>query len=68
VEAIGYWTELVEKGIGHYTRKTWISKGVLYAEISSAVVRSELMIIREELRKKINHKAGEEIIRQIVLR
>jgi|WetSurMetagenome_2_1015567.scaffolds.fasta_scaffold82216_2 hypothetical protein len=67
-EAVEYWIELVETGIGHYTRKTWLSKGVLYAEISSSVVRSELMMVREELRQRINRKAGSEIVRRIVLR
>jgi hypothetical protein len=67
-EAVEYWNELVEKGIGPYSKRAWISKGVLYAEISSPVVRNELLIIREEIRKKINEKAGAEVIRQIVLR
>ncbi len=67
-EVVEYWIELVETGIGHYTKKTSISKGVLYAEITSSVVRSELMMIREELRQRINKKAGAEIVRRIVLR
>jgi hypothetical protein len=66
--AVEYWNELVEKGIGHYSGRVWISKGVLYAEITSPVVRNELMIIREEIRKKINEKTGAEVVRQIVLR
>jgi len=48
--AVEHWNELVEKGIGHYSKRAWISKGVLYAEITSPVVRNALLIIREEIR------------------
>jgi hypothetical protein len=51
-----------------YCRSVHISKGTLYAEISSSVARAELLAIREELRTKINQKMGAEIIHKIMLR
>lgn len=68
VQAIECWNEIFGKKMGQYIRSVHLSKGVLMAEISSSVVRAELMMHREELRRQINEKMGEEIVRKIVLR
>ena len=68
VNLIAAWEEMVGKAIATRTRKVWIKEGVLYVHLSSSVVRSELLMLREELRKKLNEKAGAEVIREIVLK
>lgn len=62
------WEELVGKAINKYTRNVYMFDGILYVEISSAVVKAELMMMREEIRRKMNETAGEELIRKIVFK
>lgn len=68
VDIVEGWEQLLGKTIAHYTRNLYIQNGVLYAEISSAVVKNELFLMREEICRRINENAGEEIIRRIVFK
>ncbi len=68
VEVVEYWYELMGKPFTAYTRSISLSNGILLVEISSPVVKSELIMNREELRCRINEKVGEEIVRKIVFR
>ncbi|MCG6190975.1 DUF721 domain-containing protein [Maribellus maritimus] len=68
VDALHYWEELLGKTISNYTTNIYIARKVLYVKISSSVVKNELLMMREEIRQKINEKAGEEIVQKIVFR
>ena len=68
VDAVQGWEDLLGKTIAHYTRNIYIRNKVLYVEISSSVVKNELFMMREEIKRKINEKEGEEIIRTIVFK
>ena len=68
VNLINSWEELVGKAIASRTSKVYIRDHILYIRLNSSVARNELMMLREALRKKLNEKAGKEIIREIVLR
>ena len=65
---ISSWEEVTGKAIASRTKKLYIRDGILYVHLSSSVVRNELLMLRQELMKKLNRKAGSEIIRDIVLR
>jgi len=58
----------VGKAISSRTDKVYIRDGVLYVHLKSSIVRNELMMIREALREKLNNQAGEEIIKEIILK
>jgi predicted nucleic acid-binding Zn ribbon protein len=62
------WEEVVGKAISSRTSKIYIKDHVLHVHLNSSVVRSELLMLREELRKKLNEKAGNEVIKDIVFR
>ncbi len=68
VALISSWEEVTGKAIASRTKKLYIRDGILYVHLSSSVVRNELLMLRQELMKKLNRKAGSEIIRDIVLR
>ncbi|MBT3383942.1 MAG: DUF721 domain-containing protein [Prolixibacteraceae bacterium] len=68
VDVVQSWEDLLGKTIAGYTRNIYISKKILYVEISSAVAKSELIMMREEIRKKLNEKAGGEVIEKIVFK
>jgi len=65
---INSWEETVGKAISSRTTKIYIRDHILYVHLSSSVVRNELLMLREELKEKLNQKAGSEVIKEIVLR
>ncbi len=62
------WESMVGKAISNRTSKIYIKDKVLFVHLKSPVVRNELMMIREALREKLNREAGEEIVKEIVLK
>ena len=68
VDVVQGWEALLGKTIAHYTRNIYIRNRILYVEISSAVVKNELFLMREEITRRINENAGTDIIDRIVFR
>jgi len=68
VGIIGSWEEIVGKAISSRTTNVYIKDGILYVTLKSSVVRNELIMLREELRHKLNEKAGAEVIKEIVFK
>jgi len=68
VDIVQSWPELLGKTISRYTRNIYFSKGILYVEISSPVVKNELIMVRENIRSRLNQQAGEEIVTKIVFK
>lgn len=68
VDVVQGWEDLLGKTIAHYTKSISLNNKVLYVEISSSVVKNELFMMREEIRRKINEKAGEEIVARIIFK
>lgn len=66
--ALNAWEELMGRAVSQYTKRLYISKKVLYIHLSSAVLRSELSLCREQLVKRLNEKAGMPVIDDIILR
>jgi predicted nucleic acid-binding Zn ribbon protein len=62
------WEELMGKNAASLTRKIYVKEGVLYIYLNSSVLSNEILMMRETLIKRINEKAGEELITKIVLR
>jgi hypothetical protein len=62
------WESLMGKTIARYTSDIHLSKGILFLEISSSVVKNELIMLREEIRKRLNESAGEEIVDKIIFK
>jgi len=62
------WEEIAGKAISRRTKKVYIKKGVLYVHLNSSVVRNELMMSREALIERLNERAGEIVVSEIVLK
>ena len=65
---IDSWENLVGKAISSRTSKIYIRDKILFVHLKSPIVKNELMMIREALREKLNSQAGEEVIKEIVLK
>jgi len=68
IAVINSWEETVGKAIASRTSKIYIRDQVLYVHLNSSVVRSELLMLRQVLKEKLNEKAGSEVIKDIVLK
>ncbi len=62
------WRELFGEGITKYTGTIYFNRDVLYVHLTSAVLRAELIMIKEELVKKLNDHAGIPVVRDIMFR
>ena len=68
VGVINSWEEIVGKAISSRTTKIYIKDHVLFVHLNSSVVRNELLMLRDVLKAKLNEKAGNEVVNEIVLR
>lgn len=68
LDVVASWETLLGKSIAHYTRQIRLSNKILYVEITSPVVKNELVMMREKIRQRLNEEAGEEMVDKIVFR
>ena len=62
------WNDLLGKNVARVTREIYIRNSILYVHLESSVIRHELMMIKQDMIRKLNESAGKEIITDIVLR
>lgn len=62
------WEELLGKSVARLTKSIYIKNRVLFVNLNSSVVRSELSMIKKDILIRLNEKAGKCIIDDIVLR
>lgn len=67
-EICNIWPEVVGQMIASRTKSVSMTNGRLLVAFSSAVVRNEIMMVKEGLIKALNDKLGEQIVKEIVIR
>ena len=67
-DLVNSWESVVGKTISRTTRDIYIKEKKLYVHLSSSVARHELHMLKDELLKRLNELAGEELIDEIILR
>ena len=65
---IAAWHEVLKPPYSNSDDVLYIKNKVLFAKLSSSVVRNELYMMRSTLIKRLNEKAGAEVITDIVFR
>jgi len=60
--------EIVGSGIAAHTKNIYISRGTLYVQMDSAVIRNELQMMRQSLINHLNKRVGHETIKDIIFR
>ncbi len=68
VDLIQSWEEIVGAMVSNRTTRIEIKNGKMTIYLQSSVVKNELMMLRESLKDALNRKAGEELIREIILK
>ncbi|MDR1742983.1 MAG: DUF721 domain-containing protein [Dysgonamonadaceae bacterium] len=62
------WYDLLGEGVAAYTRSIYHRNDVLYVQLSSSVLRAELLMNKQNLINRLNEYAGMPVIRDIILR
>ena len=62
------WGDVLGPTIRDYTQQVFIKHRTLYVSITSAVLRSELLLCKDRLVKSLNDYAGATVIDEIVIR
>jgi hypothetical protein len=68
VDVIQHCHEIMGKAMGRYVTDISMKNGELIIEVNSSIVRSELTMLREELRERINEQVGQHAVTRIVLK
>lgn len=68
VSLLNSWNDIAGKAIAKRTTKVYLKDGKLYIYLTSPVVRNELAMAKDSLRARLNAEAGEELVKEIILR
>ncbi len=68
VRLIRSWDEVVGKTIARSTREIFIKDRKLFVKLNSSIIRNELFMLRDGLKKALNDRAGEILIDEIILK
>jgi len=62
------WPQILGNNIVQYTSELYIKNRVLYVSLTSSVLRHDLFLSREEIKKSLNKQVGADVIVDIVFR
>lgn len=68
LDLIKSWESVMGKTVARYTGNLYIQNSTLFVETTSPIVRNELLMMREDIRVRLNEVVGEELIKTIVFR
>jgi len=68
LDLIKSWESVMGKTVARYTGNLYIQNSTLFVETTSPIVRNELLMMKEEIRVRLNEIAGEELIKAIIFR
>lgn len=63
---VAAWPELVGKSVANRTKELYISNKKLFLRIESSVIKNELMLMRDQIISKINDKAKEILVEEVI--
>ena len=67
-QLLSSWESLLGKSVARATRDIKIKDGKLLVTLTSSVVRNELYMLQDEIIRKLNEAAGEELISGMILK
>ncbi len=68
VHVVSQWESMMGKTVAVRTDRIYIRNRTLYIHVTSSVLKTELLMMRQEIMDKLNENAGERIVEQIVIR
>jgi len=68
IDVVSSWEKILGKIIASYTERVSLYNGVLFVKMKSPVVKNELMMMKEDIKKRLNEEAGSEAVKKIVFK
>jgi hypothetical protein len=68
LDLIKSWESVMGKTVMRYTGNLYIQNSTLFVETTSPIVRNELLMMKEEIRTRLNEVVGQELIKVIIFR
>ena len=68
LDLIKSWESVMGKTVMRYTQNIYIQNSTLFVETTSPIVRNELLMMKEEIRIRLNEIVGQELIKTIIFR
>jgi len=65
---IDAWPKVLGDNITQYTTELKVKNKVLYVTLTSSVLRHDLFLSREEIKKSLNKQVGTDVINDIILK
>ena len=65
---ISTWEAVMGKTIAKHTRKLYLSKGVLFIYLDNPALKNELLYSRARILELVNESAGEELVKEVVIK
>jgi len=63
---IAAWPDLMGTAIANRTKQLYINDKKLFLRVESSVIKNELLMMQSQIVKRLNEKAGHEVIQSIV--
>ena len=63
---VNSWPVVLGENIMKYTTKIYFYNKKLYVQLSSSVLRHELFLTREEIKKSLNNHVGADVVKEII--
>lgn len=64
---IAAWPELMGNAIANRTKEIYIRDKKLFLRIESSVIKNELLMMRSQILEKMNDKAGDRVVEEMIL-
>lgn len=61
------WEDILGKSVARATSKIYYKDFTLYVKIDSSVVKNEVMMLKDEIIKRMNNEAGFEMIKKMII-
>jgi len=68
LDLIKSWKSVMGKTVARYTGNVYIQNSTLFVETTSPIVRNELLMMKEEIRVRLNEVVGQELIKTIIFK
>lgn len=65
---VAAWVEVMGRGVASYTGDVFVKNSILYVQIKSPALRSNLMMNRDALVRRLNEHVGAQVIQNIIFR
>lgn len=66
--AIKGWYAILGQAASNYTTNIYLRNNTMYIHLSSAVLRSELLMAKDRLIKSLNDYAGMQVVNDLIIR